>query len=221
MSVKFLFGRLWKRFCIFFFALFFTLSFAYAPILQRMEVYPIEGVFYFLVSTDERIEVGAEFVKLDGGAGYFLEDGGRTCVAVSVYLKEEDAIAVSNDTAYQILQKGVDRLYFKGMEKRTAKERVAALELLKNYITILDGCISRLEKGETQESCKRVLKILEKQLLYAGNQFVYYKQFSKLCAQFHDSLLRITEDTIFLSSLRYLLCRQADGYVRLCEEYRL
>ena len=128
---------------------------------------------------------------------------------------------VSNNTSYQILKKGVDRLYFKGKEKKKAKEKVSALALLKSYISLLDESIARLEKGGTQDACKRVLRILEKQLLFASKQFVDYKQFSQLCTEFYDSLLSISADTVFLSSLRYLLCCQVDGYVRLCEEYGL
>ena len=54
----------------------------------------ISAQFHFLVSEDTRIEASAEFIKLEGGAGYLLRENGRDYVVLSVYLDKVDGLAV-------------------------------------------------------------------------------------------------------------------------------
>ncbi len=196
----------------------------YSVHLSRAKEVLLQKSFYFLVSTDSKVEVGAEFAKLDGGAGYLLQEKGETYVALAVYLSEEDAQTVQEnlkDYPTKLLRKGINTLYFKGTQKKNSVLYVNALRTLEGYISVLSECISRLEKGTTQESCKRILALLQRQLAYAQGEYAAYPAFSKACSAWASALTEMGESTVYASELRYLLCEQAETYLRLCEEFRL
>ena len=60
---------------------------------------------------------------------------------------------------------------------------VSALDCLYQYIMVLDGEIARLSKGGTQESSKRILRILSKQFSNLANIYGRaYEKFSRYWA---------------------------------------
>ena len=222
MSAEFFYRKLLIALCAV--ALFFTaIPCVYAGIISHAESVDIATDFYFLVSDDVQVEAGAEFARLEGGAGYLLEHGKGEYVALSVYFDKADGLAVQNrleeDTL--LLHKGVKRLYFKGKTKKKSTLYVHAIRTFEGYISVLNECISRLEKGMTQESCKRLLKLLERQFKHAQTVFGGYEAFQKVCAESQKELADICEETVYLKDLRYLLCWQAEKYVELCAAFAL
>ncbi len=201
-----------------------SFGFFYSVQLARVQEVELQRSFYFLVSTDSRIEVSAEFIKLDGGAGYLLTEGKARYVALSVYLDKEEGLTVREELdegQTTLVHKGVSTLYFKGKDKKKSTLYLNALRTLEGYMYILNECISRLEKGTTQESCKRILSILQRQFAFAQEEYKGYPAFSKSCEEWSGRLATLCAETIYVSDLRYLLCEQAEGYLRLCEEFRI
>ncbi len=171
--------------------------------------------FYFLVSTEANVEVGTEFSRLDGGAGYLLEYNGQEYVAWSVYEKEDAARAIQNtlqgkEKSCTLVKVGGEELY-----ASTDRRFINGLKLLESYIDVLDQCIAKLEKGMTQENCKRTLEILKKQLAYAQKSNKVTKACSIILERTREALLQVTEKQIFAKDLRYILCRLVDDYVQL------
>ncbi len=201
------------------FALFYSVR------LSRTKVVELQKSFYFLVSTDSRVEVSVEFTKLDGGAGYLLEKDNVQYVALAVYLNKEDGIAVQEglgeELPTKILHKGVSALYFKGKDKKESALYVNALRTLEGCISVLNECIARLEKGSTQENCKRILEILQRQFAFAQKEYENYPAFFTSCGEWLQSLKELCEETVYVQKLRYLLCWQVEGYLALCEGFSL
>ena len=94
MSAKLLSWNIFKRIGIAVLVVVLLFCGVYTGLLSSMEIAPIDGGFYFLVSQDVRVEAGAEFTKLEGGAGYVLEEDGTHYVAISVFLNRESAQSV-------------------------------------------------------------------------------------------------------------------------------
>lgn len=198
----------------------------YAFSLSRVKCVDFYGRVYYLVSENTKIEASTEFVRWEGGAGYLLENEGVEHVALSVFLDKSSAEKVQkrleeSGEKIVLVAKGKEKLYFKGKEKRIAGKYVSALKLLKTYILLLEDCIAKLENGMTQERCKQILKTLEKQFAYLQVNYFDYKDFADACAQFKESLRCLSEDTVYLKDLRYLLCWQTEKYVKLCEAFSL
>ncbi len=197
----------------------------YAWDITRAKKVSHQKNFYYLVREEENVEVSAEFAKLEGGAGYLLEEEEGQYVALSVYLNEEDAQAVleglQSEKAVRLLPKGIENLYFKGKDKRKSTLYVNALRTLEGYMSVLNECIARLEKGETQENCKRILQILERQFAYAQEEYEGYPAFATSCGEWSDTLREMGEETVYVKDLRYLLCGQVERYLQLCESFSI
>ena len=121
--------------------LFVFSTVVYAAFLGRAQSVWLGQSFYFLLSNAEHVEAGAYDAQFNGGAGYLLEYGGNEYVVLSVYMKEEEGIAVQNSMAdrAEILQIDVGRLYFKTCEeKRRATLYQSALHCLYGCMEVLD-----------------------------------------------------------------------------------
>ncbi len=202
------------------------IALAYTCLLTTATAVGESKYYYFLTSKTHAIEVGAEFARLEGGAGYLCEVNGKEYVALSVYETLEDGQVVQANLKKQgketeILTIGGQTLYFKGRQKNHAKLYEGGLRLLEKYISFLSECISRLEKGTTQQTCKRLLSVLQRQYEYTGEEYAAYKAFSKLCKQSAEKLATINKNTVYLKDLRYLLCWQVENYGKLCGEFSL
>ena len=207
---------------------FLTFSFlTYAVVLKKVESVWIGKNFYFLTDSDEYTEVGAYNARLDGGAGVLLEDAGREYLVLSVFLEKENAKTVQTRlkeegyASLNIVKKGTESLYFKGNNKAYADTIVTALEIFYNYMERLEFCISELEKGMTQDLCKRTLKNLEKQIRLHGNVFSGLVEIAQLYKNSADKISSICQDVIYLKDLRSLLCWQADNFVSVCSKFSL
>ncbi len=198
-------------------------GFFYSQRLANAQTVTLNKSFYFLVSTDSRVEASAEFAKLDGGAGYLLEEEGSQYVALAVYLSRADALSVQEGLGEAlptcVVHKGAFSLSFVGKEKRKSALYLNALRTLEGYICILNECIARLEKGSTQESCKRLLTILQRQFAFAEGEYEEYPEYAKACGAWSRELEGICKETVYLQRLRYLLCWQVEKYLQLCEAF--
>ena len=198
----------------------------FACFLSSVKTVVYDESVYFLVREDSSVAAGAEFVKWNGGAGYFLEDNGIQYVAYSVFWDKADGELVQKrleevGQKSLLLNKGNKVLYFKGDKKKMSDLYVGALKLFKSYISLLEDCIGRLENGMTQEACKRILGIIERQFHYAKEKYIDYKSFSNVCGQSEDALTQLCAQTVYLKDLRFLLCWQSEKYIQLCNSFAL
>ncbi len=201
-------------------------SFAYSLYLSDVKTVAVDVNYYFLVSEDKRVAASQQFVKQDGGAGYFLDCGKTEYVAISVYANPTDGETVKKELEKRgretkIVRMGVETLYFKGGRKKHSNFYVSALKLLQNYVAVLGEFISRLEKGMTQEGCRRALTTLCGQFAQAREKYTAYAAFRRVSRQSEKMLTDICADTIYLTDLRYLLCWQAEKCVELCKDFLL
>ncbi len=219
----------WKRLCVLLALCMLVFScMAYAVLLKRAESVYLGKSFYFLVHKTEHIEAGAYDVRLDGGAGYLLEYDGKEYVAFAVYLSERDGISVQTGLAEQgedtrLLTMTAERMYFKKRkDKKNASLYTGALSVLYGFIQILSEEIARLDKGATQQSSKRILEILARQMGYEKDK---YKDscpaYASLCNGAEESLLASINDTVYANDLRYTLCELSMGYLDLAKAFAL
>lgn len=202
-----------------------TLVYAYA--LTGLKKISIEKTFYFVVSDTTHVEAGAHFVSQNGGAGYVLERDKAQYVTYAVYLDREDAYTASaaltdyGETA-QILVEEIGVLYVK--DRQSANTLRGVFSSLYGCIEVLNGEISRLSAGATQQSSKRILATLQRQLAYLKTSLEEngsYGDFSDLCASASLALQNAIEGTILVKELRYLQCAWCDAYIRLAKIYTL
>ena len=197
----------------------------YAGILRVAKRVYIGKNFYFLVHETEHVEADALDIRLDGGAGYPLHGEG---VALAVYLKEEDGLAVQAGLIEQgektsLVKRSVECLYFKTrLDKEKASLYTGALEGLYGFLQVLSEEISRLDKGTTQQSCRRVLQTLADLFSYHRQEYEsVYPAYARLCGAAKEGLSSCMDGTIFVNDLRYMLCDLSVGYLSLAEEFIL
>lgn len=228
MAAKFLYGKWIKRVAIAGLATILAGTACYSLLLSKAKIVPMDAQFYFLVNGDTHVEAGAEFVKLSGGAGYLLEYENREYAVLSVYLKQSDGetvqaslFAQGEDT--ELIEISVRSLCFKTpSEKKDANMYIGALRSLYGCMSVLEGCVARLEKGMTQEGCKRLLFPLQRQFDFLSESYEGgYPSFSKLCKQTAHKLADLGTQTLYVKDLRYLLCELADNYTQLSAAFSL
>ncbi len=206
----------------------FTVSvMLYSVMLSQTRIVDVRTAFYFLVAEETHVEAGAEFVKLEGGAGYLLTYDGKDYAVFSVYLKEEDGLAVQaalseSGRAAQLLPIFIDCLFFKGADRKKENIYLSALNCLKEYAQVFAACASYLEKGIPQERIKRILIPAQQQLLTLSKSYKKkFGAFSKLCKRLSGQLAVYNSDILYARDLRYLLCSTSVGYLELCKRFAL
>lgn len=213
MSTKYFKKKIWHGISIFSVLVVFIFCIV-AINLSKLERVGQTKIFYFLLSTETNVEVGIEFSKLDGGAGYLLEYAGEEYVALSVYENKEagekiQALLQDRGKETLLLQVGGSQIY---------RCDLNCMRLIESYISVLNQCIVGLEKGMTQESCKRSLKILQRQLTFAVKQYVDIAciQVLKLV---DEELFDIIQQDVYAKDLRYVLCMLVDNYTRISAKF--
>ena len=199
--------------------------YAYTRYLDKATVEAVSQNYYFLVAESTHVEASTHQIILSGGAGYLLDTGDREYVTVASYLTNSEAENVqkslTEDT--KIISLKLNNLYFKTRkQKRNAKKIKAAFLCFADCIEVLYQEISRLEKGGTQESCKRILETLKKQIDYLAKEYKdVFVSYGNLCDKTVKELDVLIQNTVFVSDLRRLQCDMCYSLVRLQEEYSL
>ena len=191
----------------------------------RAEELALSKTFYFLVADDMHVEASTHETLLQGGAGYLLDLDGEECVAYQVYFSPEQAERVQSGltSPSKVLAISTKKVYFNTKrEKELASVVKDAFSCLDDYIELLNGEITRLDKGATQQSCKHILTILARQCAYAANEYErILPSFSRVLRNLQEHLNRCIEGTVYSKDLRYALCEACFGYIRLSQEYAL
>ena len=207
---------------------FFCLCGIYTWKLSKIKVYSFQVFYYYLVTDDLRVDAGAEFVRLEGGAGYLIEQNGREYVALNVYTNKGAGEQVRENLTEQckstyLKEIGVKKLYFwEKNDKRNADIYISALKCLQGDIALLETCGNLLEKGETQEQCKGLLKTLSQQMAFQGKKNERrYKAFSKLCERVTEKIERLLKGILYTKDVRYLLCETVDEYINLAKKFKI
>ena len=199
----------------------------YSAFLSQSMVRGVYTSFYIVVTENMHVEVGAEFSKLEGGAGYLMRVDGRECAVLSVYLKESDAKRVcaavaQTGTNAKFLPIMVKRLYFQGKERKKADVYLSALSILKGYLTVLQESISLLDKGATQERVKWFIASLRQQMGYSARNYkTKYPAYAQLCEEISEDFLKLEKSVLYARDLRYISCKIVEGYLRLCQQFEL
>lgn len=182
--------------------------------------------FHFLVSEDTRVEASAEFIKLEGGAGYLLRENGRDYVVLSVYLEKADGLAVqevlaTKNTKTRLISIGIDRLVFRGKkESEKSSLYLGALQSLYGCLCVLEQTVECLEKGMTQGKTKEILSQLKAQLFFMADVYANpYGVFAALCRSVATKLAEKSEGIVYTNKLRYLLCETVEGYLRVAKNF--
>lgn len=207
-------------------ALFTIGALFYAWEIFRVEKAAVYKRFYFLVQESASVEASAQFIQNDGGAGYLLEADGKQYAVIAVYLNETDGETVANalhNEEMRLLALGKDYLYFKGAQNKKNKSLlVGAFECLYNSISVLNEEIARLDDGATQQSTKRILRILEKQFAFLSKQYgSAFLQYAIACDGFAAKLKDLQSEVVYAKDLRYLACELCVSYLHLAEDYSL
>jgi len=191
-----------------------------AVYFAKREVLTFNKTFYFLISKTEHVEVGIYETQLDGGAGYLLNHEGEEYVAVAVYLTEEVGKAVQasmNETL--LLSISTEDLYlFNRKQRSRAQDYKAAMDCLYHCIEILSKEIARLDKGATQQSSMKMLRILQKQFAYLSKEYENrFSAFSMACGMVSERMEQLLSDIIYARDLREIMCYACDWYIQLAK----
>lgn len=205
-------------------ATFFALScvafsvFALCFSAQRL---PLGYAFYYLVSDSENVEASVYAAKSDGGAGFVLPQKTQSVVAWSVYLTERDGLSVcaalqESGKAYRLEAMYLEHLRVRGAKKKQSGRLIGLFRSMYGSLMLLEQEIFRLDKGATQESSRRILRELGKQLAYLEKTCVAdFPECAVFCADMKIAVEAAAESTIYGKELRNLLCESCYRYVQL------
>ncbi len=200
----------------------------YTAFLQRVTTVFYSLNYYFLLSGNLNIEASTAITKLEGGAGYLIEDNGEEFVVFSVYLDGDSAEKVRRNLLKEgeetkILSKSVDKLYLKTpTQKRNATVYLGGLRSFQDCVEILNQTVTILDNGGTQEDCKRRLTILQRQMEFLSKELIEgYSVLSKSCKEIASKISRYVDTIVYAKDLRYLLCEMAEENIRLVSVFKL
>ena len=193
-------------------------------VISQTERIYIGKKFYFLVSSSTHIQASTHFVEWSGGAGYLLDYDGCAQVVFSVYLQEQDSLQVQSaltDKQTDVLTVSVDSIYLYRKQDKAKKSSIkGAFQTLYNCCELLEKIIDRYAQGGTQESGKRLLKVLQEQLCFLSKEYTRkFPLYAEVCQKGADKISQLLETTIYLKDLRYLLCELCVSYVDLSNTF--
>jgi hypothetical protein len=192
-------------------------------ISQTQPIY-LRKKFYFLVSSSTHIQASTHFVEWSGGAGYLLDYDGSAQVVFSVYLQEQDSLQVQSvltDKQTDVLTVSVESIYLYRKQDKAKKSAIkGAFQTLYNCCELLEKIIDRYAQGGTQESGKRLLKVLQEQLCFLSKEYTKsFPQYADVCQKGAEKILQLLETTVYLKDLRYLLCELCVSYMDLADTF--
>lgn len=219
-------SNFFRRVFLFLCVCFLTVSFSLSAAVFLGESRVFMRSFHFLVLPTDNTQAAAGVSGLDGGAGYVMQSG--TSVALGVYftLAQAEEVLSRVQIRYpetEIVTFSTEKFHFKGKkEKRKADKIVASFSTLYEYLWLVFDESVRLENGGTQESSKRILGSVSRQLSFLGkeNESVD-EEIAKTCAEASEKIFLLTEKIVYAKDLRYFLCEYAERYIALFERYRI
>ncbi len=227
MSTFFLPKNCLKNLAVIFTAFFVFLCVFYGGYLSKCITVPHNATFYLLTCSEMNVEVGMQFVRLEGGAGYLWEEKGKEYVVASIYKKAQEADNVclslkKTGEAYCVQSVGIQNLYFKGRDKLKKDIYISALNTFRGYLDVMMHCVSNLDTGKPQNRIKNILSTSCHQLKELSKQYLEeYTSFAGLCRNIAEELQGIERGVIYSSDLRYITCEMLNGYLQLCNQFSL
>lgn len=220
-------GNFFKKIAFVLSFVFTLFSIGYAIFLNAAVEVPLDKAFYFLTAEGETVEVCAMDVTKSGGAGFLLKTENQTKVAVSVYFKEIDALNAKekNLKNYDNLSLSVEtisKLYIKrDSAKNSAQKIKACFDGLYAHILALDGIITRLEKGGTQEEIKTILQTLFSNFKFLSVSSIplFSRDYARAATYLEEEIF--SKGVVTLSSLRYLTCDLCASFISAANAYSL
>ena len=218
-------GKFFKKYatvCAVAFTVFIT---GYAAFLSFATKISLEQELCFVAMGAESVETCVLDVTKNGGAGYLLDDGKDTLVALSVYFSKENAesVWVKNKDYYddlQTLSKPCDTLYLKTRaQKRNGEKIKTDFETVYESAVYLSDVVLSLDNGATQESVKRTANALREKLEIFAQ--ICVTPLKEPCEQAATGLKDATKGIVTSANLRYVLCQLCDGYARATASYCL
>ena len=206
---------------LFFTGVLFLSAIFYANFLKNAVVVSTNVKFYFLIDTQYSVPVATEVSRLKGGAGYLLNG---EYVVHSCYTENQTAEKLADrESGVRVLEITSKELCFDSvLEKKNRKTVVGSLNTLYACIKVLNQCIYRLDDGATQESVKRVLKDVQKVLCSLENSCKKtFRGMSDLCAKASALIEKSVDGIVYGKDLRYVSCMLCDGYLSLCQNFRI
>lgn len=228
MTAKFFFKRYIIR-VLGLIACVFTCSVCtYAGYLYNATAVYGDTSLYFLVAERENVEVGAHFAEQQGGAGQVLTHGKRAYAVLSVYMnatagEQAQASVLEAGESVLLLEIPAGDMYFKTQaQKKNAPIVIEALEILYQNIKMLEQTVSALDNGITQERCKELLSVSERQLGYLAKAYQRsYPTFANVCAERAEALQGYQKEIVQSKALRGELCELCIDYLDLRKEFSL
>lgn len=210
-------------------SLLFTFgSIGYANALSRAKTVATEECFYYLVDTSNNTQAVSNFVDLQGGAGYFLQQDNREYVAYAMYMNKTEGekakvVLSAQNQNVALVPVYVNNLVFKTKTQKSRSQLVVrALSWLRGSMQILQQEIQRLDRGATQQSSRHVITTLVKQFAYMEKEYrASYSDFSLVCKTAGEQLTVCINDIIFSKDLRYVLCYLGVEYQKLGNTFSL
>lgn len=207
----------------------FTLSaFVYAKTLESALTVGTERNFYFLVSDRGSVEVSAQMIGLQGGAGYSLTYKNGEYAAYSVYFSENESRDAQSSVAKIGESAEIVTVTSSPLRLKTAKQKkqaaliTGAFESLYGCMQVLNGEIARLEWGATQESSKRIVQTLSRQFSFLGKEYAEtVSGYKETCENAEKRLLEATSGVVYAKDLRYILCELSVAYANLSKNFFL
>ena len=228
MSADLFFGKRIQFLALFMAILCVFSALCYAFLLWRVETVALWKSFYYLVSPSTHIQASTHITVHNGGAGYLLQWQGGEYVALSVYIDKEAGVTVQSalfETGEEtlLLPITVDKLYLKTAKEKQNREKInGAFSSLYGCIQVVNEEIERLLDGATQQSSKRILRMLGAQLSFLHGEYeIVFPKFSKICKAVEQELFLIVENTVYVKDLRHLMCTLCFSYADLSKNFSL
>ncbi|MBQ8319572.1 MAG: hypothetical protein IJX81_01715 [Clostridia bacterium] len=180
--------------------------------------------FHFLVIETEHVEAAAGTSSLLGGAGHVMSTGEGVALGVYFALSSAEAAAANAKKEYpevKVVSQGIRKFLFSGKRERgNADKIIAAFSTLYEYLHLIYDESVRLERGGTQESSRRLLSGIAKQLAFLGEENGEVEQtLAKTCRAASGELSELIEGTIYAKDLRGFLCVYAENYLSAARTY--
>ena len=218
MSAFFLCKKIVRRTVCLFSCAFVAISCLIANVISRTQTVYTSTSFYFLVSDNTHTQVSAHWIQLMGGAGYLLCLDNREYAAYAVYLDESKGESALRSVQVRDESAKIYSMQVNGCI-RADSIRQGALNTLLGNIQVVSAETERLAQGATQQSCRRILQTVQKQLRYMAKTYTEsFPTYAQACFSAEKELEQVLQGIIFVRDLRHFLCSLCVSYLDLQEK---